>query len=337
MNSEQDLLNALRLGNGELGANKNGPEGMQSSGNGHSTRRYIRPRDDEWPASLNELGPHDPPKQLYVEGRPLETGSRTVAVVGTRRPTAAGIEAAERITKGLVEAGFTIVSGMAMGIDTLAHRVTLAAGGYTIAVLGSGLDVPYPQRNEGLMKKIVLSGTVLTEYPEGTKPLAFHFPRRNRIVVGLTRGVVVIEGGIKSGALITARIAIDANRFVWAVPGSIRNPMAVGPNELIRTGQAGLVTSFKHICDEVAPGLVWEEGPGGRPLSVESLTEEEKTILRALDDVPISPDRLSQATDLPQGQIALALSRLEVRGFAHRRSGGYEISGGGSRVREAIT
>ncbi|HYN36632.1 MAG TPA: DNA-processing protein DprA, partial [Actinomycetota bacterium] len=215
-------------------------------------------------------------------------------------------------------------------------RVTLAAGGYTIAVLGSGLDVPYPKRNEGLMKRIVSMGTVLTEYTDGTQPLAFHFPRRNRIVVGLARGVVVIEGGMKSGALITARIGIDANRFVWAVPGSIRNPMAAGPNEIIRTGQGALVTSFKHICDDVAPGLVWEEGPGGRPLSLESLTEEEKIILLALDDVPISPDRLSRATELPQGKIALALSRLEVRGFANRRSGGYEISGGGSRVREAI-
>jgi DNA processing protein len=279
----------------------------------------------------------DPPDQLYIDGRRVEIGSRTVAVVGTRRPTAAGIEAVEQITRGLVEAGFTIVSGMALGIDTLAHRAALSCGGYTIAVLGSGLDVPYPLRNAGLMKRIASEGSVVTEYPEGSKPHAFHFPQRNRIVVGLSRGVVVVEGGMKSGALITARIGIDANRFVWAVPGSTRNPMAVGPNELIRTGQAALVTSFKHVCDDVAPGLVWEEGPGARPLSVEALTEEEKTILLALDDVPISSDRLGRATDLPQGRVALALSRLEVRGFVNRRAGGYEISGGGGRIRDAIS
>ena len=335
MNPEEDLLAALR-NDGSAGTTP-GESGSQNGRNSQSTRRCIRPEDDEWPETLNELGPHDPPEQLYVQGRRLEVDSRTIAVVGTRRPTAAGIEAAESITQGLVEAGFKIVSGMAMGIDTVAHRAALSAGGYTIAVLGSGLDVAYPKRNAGLMKKIAVAGTVVTEYPEGTQPLAFHFPRRNRIVAGLARGVVVVEGGMKSGALITARIGIDANRFVWAVPGSVRNPMAVGPNELIRTGQGGLVTTFKHICDEVAPGLVWEEGPGGRPLSVESLTDEERTILLALDDVPISPDRLSRVTDLPHGRVALALSRLEVRGFANRRGGGYEISGGGSRIREAIS
>ena len=187
------------------------------------------------------------------------------------------------------------------------------------------------------MKKIASYGTLVSEYPPDARPLAWHFPQRNRIVVGLARGVVVIEGGMKSGALITARIAIDANRFVWAVPGSIRNGMAAGPNELIRTGQGALVTSCKHVCDDVAPGLVWEEGSNSRPLAAESLSEEEKIILLTLDDVPVSPDRISRATDLSHGTVALALSRLEVRGFASRRSGGYEISGGGSKVRAAIS
>ena len=335
MSSEENLLAALRNGDG-LAASTNKSKN-ENGRKPQTTRRCIRPGEDEWPETLNELGPLDPPEQLYVEGLPLDVDSRTVAVVGTRRPTSAGIEAAESITHGLVEAGFKIVSGMAMGIDTVAHRAALSAGGYTIAVLGTGLDVAYPRKNASLMKKIGAAGTLVTEYPEGTQPQPFRFPRRNRIVVGLARGVVVIEGGMKSGALITARIGIDANKFVWAVPGSIRNPMAVGPNELIRTGQGGLVTTFKHTCDDVAPGLVWEEGPGGRPLSAESLTEEERAILLALDDVPISPDRLSRITDLPQGRIALALSRLEVRGFANRRGGGYEISDGGSRIRKAIS
>lgn len=332
MSSDEDLFATL-----ELRRTRPTKPNRESKGAETSARRCIRPGDDEWPESLAELGPHRPPEELFLEGRRLQTGSRTIAVVGTRRPTAAGIEAAEQITKGLVEAGFTIVSGMAIGIDSVAHRTTLAAGGYTIAVLGTGLDVAYPQRNTSLKKQIVSAGTLVTEYSEGTRPAPYHFPARNRIVVGLARGVIVVEGGIKSGALITGRIAIDANRHVWAVPGSVRNAMAIGPNELIRTGQAALVTSFKHVCDDVAPGLVWEEGPGGRPLSVESLTDDEKSILMCLDDVPVSPDRISRIADLPPGRVAISLSRLEVRGFVLRRGGGYEISGGGGRIRDAIS
>lgn len=332
MDPEDELLATLRRSLADAGES----ETEDASDPRPPARRCITPTDDEWPSCLNELGPHDPPEKLFVEGLPLKVGPRTIAVVGTRRPTAAGIEATEVITKGLVEAGFTIVSGMAMGIDTLAHRTALNAGGYTIAVLGTGLDVPYPRKNSALMKKISTAGTLVTEYPLGSEPLAWHFPQRNRIVAGLARGVVVIEGGMKSGALITARMGIDANRFVWAVPGSIRNSMAAGPNELIRTGQGSLVTNCKHICDEVAPGLVWDEGHNGKPLSVESLSQEEKKILLTLDDVPLSADRISRATELPHGRVALALARLEVRGFAKRRSGGYELSGGGSRVRAAI-
>ncbi|HEY7875166.1 MAG TPA: DNA-processing protein DprA, partial [Actinomycetota bacterium] len=174
------------------------------------TDRVITPADEEWPPQLDELGPARPPKQLFVRGRPLEAGRRTVAVVGARRPTAAGIEAAETLTRGLVEAGFAIVSGMAMGIDAAAHAAAIDAGGYTVAVLGCGLDVIYPARNRQLRARIESAGTLLTEYPEGTEPAAFHFPERNRIVAGLAAAVLFVEGGERSGGLITARAALDA-------------------------------------------------------------------------------------------------------------------------------
>lgn len=300
--------------------------------------RVITPSDAEWPPQLNELGPARPPKQLYVRGLPLKADRRTVAVVGARRPTAAGVEAAETLTRGLVEAGFAIVSGLAVGIDAVAHMAALDAGGYTIAVLGCGLDVDYPARNTGLKRRIAqMGGTVLTEYSEGVPAAAFHFPERNRIVAGLVVGVVFVEGGERSGGLITARAALDANRAVFAVPGSCRNPLAAGPNELIRTSQAALVTTVKHICDELEPGLVWDGPPdlGPRRAPVE-LDELESKVIRFLDDAPAPPDLISNRLALKPGEVAVALSRLEIRGFAARRRNGYELTSGGARVRRQL-
>ena len=288
-----------------------------------------------WPERLNELGSHAPPKRLFVEGLTLDAGAKTIAVVGTRRPTAAGVEAAECLTRGLVEAGFTIVSGLAVGIDTVAHRTALDCDGYSIAILGCGLDVDYPIRNNRLKEELRARGTLVSEYPPGTPAQPYHFPLRNRIVAGLATGVLVIEGGLKSGALITARLAIDANRSVWAVPGSIRNPMAAGPNELIRTGQAALVTDIGHVFEEVAPALVWETE--NRPaMQTPDLRDEEIAILHALDDVPLAVDRITRVAGLKLGKVGLALSRLEVRGLAARRGVGYEITQSGGRVRDLL-
>ena len=298
--------------------------------------RCITPASDEWPVRLRELAPHVPPERLFVAGCPLDAGSPIVAVVGTRRPTAAGVEAAQQLTKALVEAGVTIVSGLAIGIDAIAHRTAVELGGYTIAVLGSGLDVDYPQRNRRLKEDIRRTGTIVTEHAAGIQPLPHHFPERNRIVAGLAQGVLIIEGGLKSGALITARMALDANRHVWAVPGSLRNAMAVGPNYLIRSGQASLTTQPAHVFEDIAPALVWEERQERPRAVVESLTDDERTVLEVLDDVPVSPDRVIRLTGLSPGAAALALSRLEVRGHVTRRLGGYEVSGSGGRLRFAL-
>jgi DNA processing protein len=264
-------------------------------------------------------------------------GERTLAIVGARYPSAAGLDAAERFATGLTEAGFTIVSGLAVGIDAAAHRACLEAGGYTIAVLGCGMDVDYPARNNGLKRRIAEVGTIVTEYFPGTSPDAFRFPKRNRIVAGLARGVLYVEGGERSGGLITAHAALDFNRSVFAIPGSIRNPLAVGPNELIRTGQAALVTEVKHICDDLEPGLVWDGPPTlGVQQAPVALEDEEVSVLTFLDDKPVSAESICGGLGLKPGEVALALSRLEIRGFVARRRGGYEIAGAGARVRSSL-
>ena len=298
--------------------------------------RMIRPNDDGWPHLLDEMGPLDRPSHLHLAGidlpeRPL------IAVVGSRRPTAAGLDAARILTKGLVEAGFGIVSGLATGIDAAAHEAALDAGGYTVAVLGFGLDVTYPRRNRRLKERIAQEGTLVTEYTGGTPPLAFHFPQRNRIIAGLARGTLVIEGAARSGALITARFALDANRHVFAVPGSFRNVMSAGSNELIRRCEAVLVTEISHIFDELAGEGAWS-GPARPSLepSPIDLSEDEARILTLLDDAPVSPDRLCEELGLNVGTVSLALARLEVRGLVVRRGAGIEISTSGARARSAL-
>jgi DNA processing protein len=300
--------------------------------------RIVTPLDSEWPSQLNELGPHVPPERLYVAGRQLALGRKSMAVVGSRRPTAAGIDAARRITQGLVEAGFAIVSGLAVGIDAVAHKTALEAGAYTVAVLGCGLDIDYPLRNKSLRQGIAECGTLVTEFEPSTQPLAHNFPRRNRIIAGLATGVVFVEGGAKSGGRITARCALDANRVVFAVPGSIRNPLAEGPNELIRTSQAALVTDVSHIFDDLAADLVPNVAPAGSGASGAEVTlsEIELSILGYLDDVPSPVDLVAVEMELPAGQVALALSGLELRGLAGRHPVGYFISSQGARVRAAL-
>lgn len=299
--------------------------------------RTICSGDPEWPGLLDELGPHQACERLHMLG--LEVPARPfIAVVGSRRPTVAGLDAARTLTKGLVEAGFGIVSGLAAGIDAAAHQAALDTGGHTVAVLGFGRDVVYPRRNRRLKERIAQEGSVVTEYDDGTPPHAFHFPQRNRIIAGLAVGTLVIEGAFKSGALITARCALESNRHVFAVPGSLRNVMSAGSNELIRRCEAVLITEVKHIFDELAPAIAWTGAPRPslQPTPLE-LSDDEQAILLLLDDTPVSPDRLCQELGLSVGAVSLALARLEVRGLAARRGPGIEISTAGARARSALT
>lgn len=297
--------------------------------------RVIGPSSSEWSEGLAEATAVGVPERLYVTGREVPDWNRCIAVVGTRRPTGAGREAARQIATRLAQADFTVVSGLALGIDTVAHEATLEAGGHTISVLGCSLDRVYPKRNAGLKARIESAGTVVTEYPPGTDSRPFHFPERNRIIAALSRAVIVVEGAARSGALITARFALDLGRGVYAVPGSIRNPAAAGPNELIRSGNASLITTADHVFEDIAPGLVWEDAtlPIGK---APALDEMEAAVLLQMDDGRNPMGRLADELDAPPGQIALTLSRLEVRGLVIKRPTGYELSDGGVRARTAV-
>jgi DNA processing protein len=205
--------------------------------------------DPDYPALLKEIT--DPPKRLYVRGNLDLVGREVVAVIGSRKPTSYGIEVTRHILKG-IGSKVAIVSGLAYGIDALAHEITLEQGGYTVAVLGTGVDDDsiYPKENLELARKIVaLGGALISEYPPGTKPLKHHFPMRNRIIAGLSQKLVVMEAGERSGTLITAQLALDYNRDVMAVPGSIFSEGSPGVNYLVSQG-ARIVTSSTDIWPE---------------------------------------------------------------------------------------
>jgi DNA processing protein len=293
--------------------------------------RLLKPNGGEWPTQLNELGPHRTPLTLFAEGKPLPKSERAIAIVGTRRPTHSGLELAGEFARAVTEAGYAVVSGFALGIDATAHRACLEAGGHTVAVLGCGLDVNYPERHGALRRQVRARGTLVTEYEPGTPPHSYHFPSRNRIIVGLVRAVIVIEGGLRSGALITARIANDSDRTVFAVPGSPRNAVAIGPNELIRRGEAALVANPEHLFEALAPEVTWDRPyqPGDRP----DLSDSELRVLHALESVPINADQICNAFKLQPGEVSLALAKLELRGLARRtRTGRFEITEAGIRI-----
>lgn len=294
--------------------------------------RFIAPGDESWPPALGE-GASPPITSLYVRGRDLDPDRPATAIVGTRRPTAAGVFAAKEIATGLALAGYTIVSGLAVGIDAVAHRAALDAGGHTIAVLGCGHDIDYPKRNRALRREIESYGTVVSEYTPETEPQPFYFPLRNRIIAGLSIATVVIEGTIRSGALVTARLALDANREVFAVPGSVRNVMSEGPNELIRRGEAALVTEAEHVIEALGGTPL---GSSATPLPAVDLPPEQIAVLAHLDDVPESVDAIVKATGLDGATVMGALSFLELDQFARRSLRGYVITDAGAALRTRL-
>lgn len=296
--------------------------------------RRITSRDDEWPPQLDELAGYTPPKGLNVLGRLLAPYERSIAIVGTRRPTLTGIETARSFARAFVGRGLTVVSGLALGIDTEAHKGALDLGGHTVAVLGCGLDIAFPSKNARIRKRIVEEGTLVSEYAEGTPPHAHHFPARNRIIAGLSRGVVVIEGGLKSGARITAGIAADAGRDVCAVPGSIRNSMAIAPNQLIQQG-AALVTTPEEAIQVVFPDLAVEAGDD-ESVVVPDLGWLEREVLLALDDIPTTTEAVARGMGAEVTGVRFALANLEIEGLVVRRAMGYQPTRDGSRVAGAL-
>ena len=268
--------------------------------------------DLTYPSALREIG--DPPPVLYVRGELSPADDWAIAVVGTRRASVYGRQVAERLVADVARAGVTVVSGLARGIDTHAHRAALNAGGRTIAVLGSGLDRVYPEENRALADQIAQSGAVLTEFPMGTPPDATNFPRRNRIVSGLARATLVVEADLKSGAMITATQAAEQGRDVFAVPGSIFSPLSAGPHQLIREG-ARVVTEASDILEELHLTAVVEERAAREALPADPT---EAALLRLLSDEPTHVDDLTRGSQLPSATVTATLTILELKGLARQ-------------------
>jgi len=265
--------------------------------------------DESYPARLKEI--YDRPPLLYVRGELTSSDEWCVALVGTRRATAYGRQVADELAKGLASNGVTVVSGLARGIDTIGHKSVLAAGGRTLAVLACGLDTVYPPENLRLAQEITEHGALISDYALGTQPQSQFFPRRNRIMVGLSLGVLVIEGDVKSGALITARQALDENREVFAVPGSIYSPTFRGTNWLIQHGQAKLVTRVEDVLEEL--NLTMAE----HQLELQELIpadDTEASLLRLLSTEPIHIDEVRRESGLAIDTVSSALSMLELKG-----------------------
>lgn len=296
--------------------------------------------DPEYPTALRDIP--DPPLVLYSFGQWSNTpGDRAVAIVGSRLATHYGIMATRRIASALAEQGITIISGLARGIDTEAHHAAIAAGGQTIAVIGSGLNKLYPRENEQLAKQITEGhGAVVSEFPMDLQPSKSTFPMRNRIVSAWSRATLVIEAPRKSGALITANTANEQGRNVYAVPGPIDRPHSEGCHELIRQG-ATLVTQASHIIEDMGWTLhrqdieqkLQQELPLGEtspsspltqsPAPIPSLTEDERTIFDSIQRGNDSLDTLASTSGLPVGQITGILAKLQIAGIVTPLPGGF--------------
>jgi DNA processing protein len=265
----------------------------------------ITVADAEYPALLRTVD--GAPATLYVRGALVPEDELAIAVVGNRQMTAYGRQVTEQLVGELVAHRLTIVSGLARGVDALAHRATLHAGGRTIAVLGCGVDVAYPPEHRGLATEIAASGAVVSEFPLGARPDGPNFPMRNRVISGLSLGTLVVEAGASSGALITATRALEQNREVFAVPGSIYAPRCAGTNALIRRGEAKLVTCAADILEE----LRVEQVPQQLALdTVLAHDETEDLLLRQLGQEPMHVDALTRATDLPISIVSGSLRRV---------------------------
>ncbi|MBI4328588.1 MAG: DNA-protecting protein DprA [Chloroflexi bacterium] len=279
--------------------------------------RALTWHDAAYPARLKEI--YDVPPVLYVRGDLRPEDDLSVTVVGTRRPTSYGREVAEEFAGDLTRNGVTVVSGLAKGIDGVAHRAALAAGGRTIAVFGCGLDVFYPAENASLAREVAEHGALVSDYPLGTRPRAEFFPRRNRILSGLSLGTLVIEADEKSGALITARLALEQDREVFAVPGSLLSPPSRGANRLIQRGEAKLVTRVQDILEELNVTAVARQLE--MPEVAHGLTSDQATLLRLLTRQPTHIDELYRQAGMPMPQVTSALSLLELSGFIRQVGG----------------
>lgn len=277
----------------------------------------ITQASPEYPPALKQL--HNPPIALYVWGTLSSADWRAIGVVGSRKTSHYGIECAKKLSYQLAYAGLTVVSGLARGIDTAAHQGALAANGRTIAVIGSGLMDLYPPENAGLAEKIAASGAVMSEFPMTFPPSPQTFPYRNRIVAGWGKGLLVVEAGAKSGALITAEQAVENGRLVYAVPGPIDRPSSFGSNRLIQQG-AKLITSAGDILDDL--GSLFPEPRKPAPAGeTRALSPEESAILEALGSDTLAPEQIAETSALPLPKVTASLLTMELKRLVRQLPG----------------
>lgn len=280
--------------------------------------RIVTYNDPSYPSLLKQIP--DPPPLLYLAGT-LPAPAEFLAVVGTRNPTEDGVAAARTFSRDLTQSGLIVTSGMARGIDTAAHEGALEVAGVTVAVMGSGLDRVYPPENRHLFDRIRENGAVITEFPPSSPPDPHHFPLRNRIISGMSRGTLVVEAGKKSGALITATLALEQNREVFAVPGGIRSYKSYGTNLLIRQG-AKLVVHAGDVIEEIFPMLAKPPvKPAGNAPPPPDLTSEEKNVLRSLGPGPMQADDLARTLGIAPGLLSMTLLQLELKGLVQQMAG----------------
>ena len=277
-----------------------------------SGARIVTFTSSDYPKSLFEIP--DPPPFLYVQGE-LRCHETSIAIVGSRRATAYGLQTTVRLAGSLAGHGVTVISGMARGVDTAAHKGALAAGGRTIGVLGCGIDMVYPPENRKLFQEMAEKGCLISEFPLGTLPLAENFPRRNRIISGLSRGVLVVEAAENSGSLITAQYALEHGRDVFAVPGNISFTTSRGSNRLIKQG-AKLVDCVEDILEDLPgtgsmPGTDRPQAPAVRSFC---LTPKEAAIYEVLARSPLHIDDIIAQTELTAGEVSSMLLHLELKG-----------------------
>lgn len=283
------------------------------------SRAFVRALGEkEYPENLSQIP--DPPLLLYGQGEILDSDAQSVAIVGSRRPTPYGLQVARQLSRELAEMGITIVSGLARGIDTEAHLGALEGGGRTLAVLGSGLLEIYPPENRRLAEKIKASGALLSEFPLRAGPRPENFPRRNRIISGLSLGLIVVEAQEASGALITAHLALEQGREVFAVPGSLFSKTSIGPHNLIREG-ATLVRGAQDVVEQIE---ALRSRPRKKRLTAEppaSMNEEEAKTLAHLEMEPVAVDLLAERCQMPVEKLAPALLGLILKGAAREFPG----------------
>ena len=286
------------------------------------TIRVIRPADEEFPEGLQHVTP--PVEKLWAIGKDLREVGPMVAIVGTRTPTPYGLEVAYGLGSDLASTGVCVVSGMARGIDGAAHEGALNADGQTIAVLGSGVDVPYPRRNAALYEKIARRGTIISEQALGSPPYPKHFPLRNRIIAGMTLGVVLVQADDHtSGAMITARHAVDMGKELFCVPGDIKSAGSWGPHDLLRRGLGHLCCSVGDIQTVLGDRFGWSRSAHGW-LEPPGIGDDERAVLTVLGSGSARADQVARLSRLDAVACGRALGALEIKGvIARAQTGGY--------------